>query len=144
MMLAVGERAAKVTEGKKEIAIESESEALAALMVATRWLDINGREELGMCARLSSLLESETIKCGECKGAGVVMHPAWRRFWETYGHLKGYQFGKAMEEKGPREPEEITCVKCGGTGRVLTEKGKRAAEMVRFLYEKLLRIEGWQ
>lgn len=144
MMLAVEEKATKASEGGKEIAIESESEAIAALMAANRWIGITKREELEAYARLSSLLESETIKCGECKGAGVVMHPAWRRFWETYGHLKGYQFGKAMEEKGPKEPEEITCLRCGGTGRVLTEKGKRAAEMVRFLYEKLLRIEGWQ
>jgi len=142
MMLAVEEKGTRVVEGGREMAIGSESEAIAALMAANRWIGITKREELEAYARLSSLLESETVECGECKGCGAVVHPAWRRFWAEYGHLKGYQFGKAMEEKGPREPEEITCLRCGGTGKVLTERGKRVAEMVRFLYDKLLKTEG--
>ena len=82
--------------------------------------------------------------CPTCNGTGKIMHDAWRSFWERYGHLRGFELGAAMDEKGPKTPEEITCTKCGGSGRALTPQGEKIAEKVRALHEKLLDIEGWQ
>lgn len=142
MMLAVEPRAVRASECEREFVIESEKDAMAALMAANRWIGINERDELKAYATLSKLIEKEISTCPECNGIGEVMRPEWRRFWAEYGHLKGYEFGAALEEKAPAMSEEMTCPRCGGTGRVLSERGKRVAEAVSALYNKLLNAKG--
>jgi len=142
MMLAVESRAVKASECGREFVVESEKDAITAFMAANRWMGINEREELRACATLSALIEKEISICQECNGTGKTMHPAWRLFWAKYGNLKGPEFGAALEENGPEVPEEITCLRCGGTGKVLSERGKRVAEAVSALYNKLLKAKG--
>jgi len=143
--LAEVKKAVRVSEGGRELAeVNDEKSALAALLAAVRWLDINGREELKVCATLEAMLEKETVTCPKCNGAGVIAHPAWSGFWELYGHLKGLELSEAMDEKGPKAHEEITCVKCGGSGCALTPQGEKIAKRVHALHYKLLELEGWQ
>jgi hypothetical protein len=143
--LAEDQKAVRVSEcGRELVEVSDEKSAIAALLAAVRWLNINEGEELKVCAALEALLEKETVVCPRCNGTGKIMHDAWRSFWERYGHLRGFELGAAMDEKGPKTPEEITCTKCGGSGRALTPQGEKIAEKVRALHEKLLDIEGWQ
>jgi len=142
--LAEAKKAVRVSEGGRELAeVNDEKSALAALLAAVRWLDINGREELKVCATLEAMLEKEIVSCPRCKGAGVIEHPAWSGFWEAYGHMRGFELSEAMDEKGPKEPEEITCTKCNGSGKALTPQGEKIAKKVHSLHYKLLELKGW-
>lgn len=134
--------AVRASECGREFVVRSEKDAISAFMAASRWTGINEREELLALTTLEALIGQETEDCRECNGTGKTMHPAWRLFWAKYGNLKGPEFGAALEENGPEVPEEIACPVCGGTGKVLSERGKRVAEAVRAISDTLPKAKG--
>ena len=66
--------------------------------------------------------------CKTCDETGIVQSPAWKEWyaanpgWNTLAHIP------ATEE--PTEPEELWCVECEGSGKVLTEDGKAVAALI--------------
>lgn len=79
------------------------------------------------------------LPCGPCEGTGFVYNPAWQRYWDEYtqrfGNLTPERAAPDADEWGdehePREPEDITCVRCRGTGLIPTVAGKAILAFVQ-------------
>lgn len=61
--------------------------------------------------------------CEDCAGAGVVEHPAWRRYfamgldkWRSEGANENAWWRDQGYDAPP--PQEATCADCDGTGRI--------------------------
>lgn len=63
-------------------------------------------------------------KCKDCNGAGVIHHPSWRQWWLTHRELP------PEDHWLRKEPEEMECLACNGTGYAPTDLGHRVLEFL--------------
>jgi DnaJ-class molecular chaperone len=70
--------------------------------------------EIGL-GKLKAIEVNALIECPDCKGTGIIQHPAWQRYWDHWR-----EEGKQMwwEDEGFDEPppEEVECPMCDGEG----------------------------
>lgn len=78
---------------------------------------------------MSLLLE---IKCPKCQGVGMVYNSLWAEWYRRRDALLGTE----PQPPEPQEPEEIPCIECEGTGKVLTEDGHTVAALFWRLKEE--------
>jgi DnaJ-class molecular chaperone len=78
--------------------------------------------EIGL-GKLKAIEVNALIECPDCKGTGIIQHPAWARYWQQFG-TKGNMLPESeyrlwWSSQGYDSPppnEEVECPLCNGEG----------------------------
>lgn len=86
-------------------------------------------------------LIKKITECDDCRGTGIVTHPAWRDYQNWYDGHRTANYTPSEDEKNrwwmeagyylnsrpDRPPEEIDCSTCSGVGKIEEETDLKTA-----------------
>ena len=81
-------------------------------------------------------------QCPKCCGLGRIENPTWLKYWSMHsGLMDSFRSLDTRELRTIAENEDLNqlsepmffvCKECSGKGKVLTDKGKRLIEFIKF------------